>query len=155
LHEKTMKQLIHTIFIWSLTLSLTGLPVIAQSQVLSELKQTDKNVLISAPDMQVSDAQATDMHCHSTVGLTKSLKLATQDATEAGDKIATSSHDDCCCGSDCQCDTACQSVHTSSASALLQTGLFISSPIIYQVVIESSILYHNFNSGLEKIPPIV
>ncbi|GMR00968.1 MAG: hypothetical protein BMS9Abin19_0313 [Gammaproteobacteria bacterium] len=149
-----MKQLIRTILIWTLTLS--GLPVIAQSQALSDLKQTDKNVSLSAPGTQASDAQATDMHCHSAAALIdKNIRLATQVASEAGEKIVTSSHDDCCCGSDCQCDTACQSVHASSVSALLQSGLFISSPIIYQVVIESSILYLNFDSGLEKIPPIV
>jgi len=143
-----MKPFIRTIFIWILSLSLTGLPVVALSQNvagdIASLAQTEKN-------MAAKDSDGTGMHCHESMAQNKaspqispiSVAQTTVKATRisphamhmSSSAEQTSTHD-CCCGDDCQCqhDMGCQSVgHFGASSAILQSILFISSPINSQL----------------------
>ncbi len=64
--------------------------------------------------------------------------------------------DDCRCGVDCQCqpDMSCQSVGHFGASAILQSILFVSSPLHSQLTAELNIAYYDCDTDSEVIPPI-
>jgi len=152
-----MKPYIHTIFIWILSLSLTGLPVITQAQDMAGLNHSEKN---TAMKMNVSDGTANDMPCHSEVAqmdiVPANIKAA--HAMHASDTASKSSKHDCCCGDDCQCHTnmGCQSAHYPAVSAiLLQSVLLTSFPQNSQRVIESVIPYNSHDDDVEIIPVIV
>lgn len=177
--KRTMKPFIRTIFIWILSLSLTGLPVVALSQNvagdIASLAQTEKN-------MASKDSDGTGMHCHESMAQNKASQnktsqnkaspqispISVAQTTVKATRISphamhmsssaeqTSTHD-CCCGDDCQCqhDMGCQSVgHFGASSAILQSILFISSPINSQLATESITLYHDCDTDSEVIPPI-
>ena len=148
-----MKLFIRTIFIWILSLSLTGMPVAALSQDIVDLEQPGK-------DLQVSDASASAMPCHAKATRANEVAQTASHITEIQNAITDASadaDDGCCCGDDCQCqhDMSCQSVSHSGVSAILQSTLFISSPSNSQLAIESTVLYHGCDTGSEIIPPIV
>ncbi len=161
-----MKPFIRTIFIWILSLSLTGFPVVALSQNvagdMAGLGQTDKDGTTT-----LSKKSASGSHCHENMAQNKTPQIninqtaKTSQASPHAMHIAassgeTSSHD-CCCGDDCQCqhDMACQSVgHFGASSAILQSILLVSSPINSQLTTEFTILYHDCDADSEVIPPI-
>jgi len=152
-----MKPYIRTIFIWILSLSLTGLPVITQAQDMTVLNPSEKN---TAMKMNVSAGTVNDMPCHNEVAqmdvVPADIKAA--HAMHASDAASKSSEHDCCCGDDCQCHTNmdCQSTHYPAISAiLLQSVLFTSFPQSSQRVIESVIPYNSHDGDVEIIPVIV
>ncbi len=160
-----MKSFIRTIFIWILSLSLTGFPVVALSQSvagdMAGLTQAEKNRVA-----MTSDESAGGMHCHESmaqnslprisVDQTEKVTQASPHAMHMSDSASTSTHD-CCCGDDCQCqhDIGCQSVgHFGASSAILQSSQLVSSPINSQLTTEFTILYHDCDADSEVIPPI-
>jgi len=148
-----MKLFLRTIFIWILSLSLTGMPVAALSQGMVDLEQPEK-------ELKVSDQRTNAMPCHSKSDRVKAKVIQTaQRTTEVHNAVKSVSKDDdgCCCGTDCQCqhDASCQSVSHSGVSAILQSSLFISSPLNSQLAIELTVLYHGCDTASEIIPPIV
>jgi len=161
-----MKPFIRTIFIWILSLSLTGFPVVALSQSvagdMAGLAQTEKNTITT-----ISDESAGGMHCHEGMAQSKTPQISinqTAKATQASphamhmsDSASKASTHDCCCGDDCQCqhDLNCQSVgHFGASSAILQSSQLVSSPINSQLTTEFTILYHDCDADSEVIPPI-
>ena len=151
-----MKLFLRTIFIWILSLSLTGMPVAALSQNMVDLEQPGEQ---SGTELKVSGEHVNAMPCHSQSDRLKTkLAQTAQHITEIRIAVTNASKDDsCCCGTDCQCqhDASCQSVSHSGISAILQSALFISSPLSSQLVIESTVRYHGCDTGSEIIPPIV
>lgn len=142
-----MKPFLRTIFIWILSLSLTGLPMVAMSQNLVDVSHAEK-------DMAMGE-QTSDAPCHSKVVQTD--ENAAQDQTVQTTVADASIDKGCCCGADCQCqsDMGCQSVHSSSASAILQSVQFISFPLISLRAVEPVVSYDNCNSDVEITPHIV
>jgi len=148
-----MKSFIRTIIIWSLSLSLTGLPVVALSQDIIDLTHVEKDMI-----MKVSDDSAGKISCHgSAVRTDQRAVQKMQHKMPVDNTVADSSADGGCCGTDCQCqcDMNCPSVHHSSVSAILQPVLFVYSPINSQRIIESAIAYISCDSDVEITPPIV
>jgi hypothetical protein len=151
-----MKPILHTIFIWILSLSLTGMPVAALSQDVADLGQSGKDTAT-----EVAVERGNDMPCHhrsvqAGAKATASQAIEAQKDDEAREAGA-SMDDDCCCGTDCQCqhDMACQTVGQFSVLAILHNSLFISSPLSSQLIPESVVLYHYRDADLAIIPPIV
>lgn len=148
-----MKSFIRTIIIWSLSLSLTGLPVVALSQDIIDLTHVEKSMI-----MKVSDNSANKVSCHSNiVKAGKKIAQQAQSKMPVQNVVAKSSMDGGCCGTDCQCqcDMNCPSAHHSGASAILQPVLFVYSPLNSQRIFESAIAYISCDSDVEIIPPIV
>lgn len=142
-----MKPYIRTIMIWFLSLSLTGLPLIAHSQGIGSMlpgTQMD-NVSHIVPERAVDD-----MPCHSQ-----------NDAVPAGvsaDKMtADTSSKNCYCDDDCQCshDMACQVGPHSAGVAILLSSRLVSSLLDSSLVKEVSVVYHDCDTDAEIIPPIV
>lgn len=156
-----MKPLIHTIFIWILSLSLTGLPVVALSQNLSSdmanLNQSEQSMI-----MHTSAGSASSMHCQSKMPQKNVIQTGisstpmSQHAMHMSSSTEQVSMDDCRCGVDCQCqpDMSCQSVGHFGASAILQSILFVSSPLHSQLTAELNIAYYDCDTDSEVIPPI-
>lgn len=163
-----MKPFVRTIFIWFLSLSLTGLPVAALSQDITDLNPAEKNMSEQKPAEKAAEkaesAQNNTEHCHSGVmssadDLSKTASKPAMSASTSDTSADTSADTlgKCCCDGDCQCqsDMACQVSHFSSTSAILQSNLYISSPLSSQLIIELAVLYFNCDTDSEKIPPIV
>ncbi len=152
-----MKLFSRTIFIWILSLSLTGMPVAALSKDMVDLEPPGEQ---SGKELSILDEHPGTLPCHSKSDRVKAKMMQTaQHTAEVHNAVKSVSKDDdgCCCGTDCQCqhDASCQSVSHSSVSAILQSTLFISSPLNSQLAIESTVLYHGCDTASEIIPPIV
>ena len=147
-----MRSFIRTIIIWSLSLSLTGLPVAALSQDIIDLTHVEKDMV-----MKMSGDSAGNISCHSrTIKAGNKVAQQVQHKIPVQNTVAESSMDGGCCGTDCQCqcDMNCPSVHHSAASAILQPVLFVYSPVNSQRIIESAIAYISCDSDVEITPPI-
>ena len=162
-----MKPLIRTIFIWILSLSLTGLPVVALSQNLAGdmlgLSPSEKSMM-----MKVSNESGDGMRCHAEMSQKNisQTDIAQTNITQAGMQsmqhamhmsgAENKTSMDGCCGADCKCqsDMNCQSVTHFGATALLQSTLFTSSPLKSQTTTESITLYRDRDADSEVIPPI-
>lgn len=148
-----MKLFLRTIFIWILSLSLTGMPVAALSRDMVDLQQPGEQ---PAKALKISDEHVSIMPCHSKSDRVKAKVMQTAEVHNAVKNVSKDG-DDCCCGTDCQCqhDASCQSVSHSGVPAILQSTLFISSPSNSQLAVESTVLYHGCDTASEIIPPIV
>jgi len=157
-----MKSVLHTIFIWILSLSLTGLPVVALSQSIIELGHAEEKDTTT----KVSDEHAGDMPCHSMAAETdvkdlhvkmRQAEQNTMQAQNAAIDLSNKSMNKGCCGADCECqnDMDCQTVDYSGAAAILQSVQFISFPLISQRAIEFVISYDSCNGDVEITPQIV
>ena len=162
-----MKPFMRTIFIWILSLSLTGLPVVALSQNvagdMAGLAQAEKN----GAAMLLAKDSANGSHCYEKMTQNKASRINLGQAAKTSqvsshvmdmsDASNTTSTHDCCCGDDCQCqhDMSCQSVgHFGVSSAILQSSQLVSSPMNSQLITEFTILYHDCDADSEVIPPI-
>lgn len=167
-----MKPFVRTIFTLILSLSLAGLPVVAQSQTLLQgMSQDMEHGQAQSADIsekaarQRSDSGQSDIYqsegtqdsmppmdmpCHSKKSTANSTPVTVAMTTKS------SSDDDCCC-EDCQCfgDMGCQAGHHVGASAnLIHSSLFISTPLSSQLIFEPAVQYLNCDSDSEIIPPI-
>lgn len=120
--------------------------------------QSEKNMT-----MNTSDESDSGMHCHDKAAQKNVIQVdikatqITQHAMQMSSIAKKSSINDCCCDDGCQCssDMACQSVtHTSASAIILQSTVFISSPLNSQLATESVVLYHDCDTDSEVIPPI-
>ncbi len=149
-----MKLFLRTIMIWFLSLSLTALPVVAQSRDMVGSASSESNVSV-----KILDESAIDVPCQHKAALANmKVALATPPVDEEQTAVTNASmHDGCCCGVDCQCqhDMSCQTIsHFSASAIILQATLFISTPLNSQLATESAISYYDCDSDSEVIPPI-
>ena len=152
-----MKPYIRTLLVWFLSLSLSGLPLIAQAQDIAGIALPDVPMTMAPQAVQVvakpmSQHNSDEMPCHAQakVSVPASAPDLVKNTTQPASKK-------CCCEGDCQCshDMGCQTGHHAASVAILLPARLVSSSIHSFLVKEITALYHDCDADAEIIPPIV
>ena len=145
-----MKPYIRTLLVWFLSLSLSGLPLIAQSQDIAGIALPDSAMTMAhqAVAKTASLQNSDEMPCHARAKTT---------ATDLVKTATASTSKKCWCDGDCQCsyEMGCQTGHHAASVAILLPARLIASSIHSFLIKETTALYRDCDADAEIIPPIV